>query len=250
MTQWLPSPDKLSIASEAVHIWQADLNLPWPKIEQFQQTLSPDEQQRADRYRFDRDRQHFIASRGILRQILSNYVNSHPSKLEFTYSQKGKPSLVTDNYPREQEKLEFNLSHSHRRALYAIACNRKIGIDLEYIRSVEVQNLAKRFFCPAEYQALTQLPKPQQEKAFFHAWTCKEAYLKATGEGIVGLEQVEVCINPDLPAKIIKIAGNSQGISLWQLKKLEVNSGYMAAIALQPAADSFKYWQWTESQNC
>jgi 4'-phosphopantetheinyl transferase len=247
MIQWLPSPDKLSIASEEVHIWQADLNLPWSKIEQLQQTLSPDEQQRADRYQFDRDRQHFIAGRGFLRQILSNYLDCHPSKLEFTYSQKGKPSLLTDNSPG---KLEFNLSHSHGKALYAIACNRKIGIDLEYIRPVEVQNLAKRFFCPAEYHALTQLPKPRQEKAFFHAWTCKEAYLKATGEGIVGLEQVEVSINPDLPAKIIKIAGNSQAASSWQLKKLEVNSGYMAAIALQSATDSFKYWQWTESQNC
>jgi 4'-phosphopantetheinyl transferase len=245
MIQWLPSPDKLSIASEEVHIWQADLNLPWPKIEQLQQTLSPDEQKRADRYQFDRDRQHFIASRGILRQILSNYVNSHPSKLEFTYSQKGKPSLVTNNYPGEQEKLEFNLSHSHGRALYAIACHRNIGIDLEYIRPVEVQNLAKRFFCPAEYHALIQLPKPQQETAFFHTWTCKEAYLKATGEGIVGLEQVEVSIHCDRPAKIIKIAGNSQAASSWQLEKIAVNSGYMAALAMHPATDYFKYWQWT-----
>ncbi len=246
MTQWLPSPDKLSIASEEVHIWQADLNLPWSKIEQLQQTLSPDEQQRADRFRFDRDRQHFIASRGILRQILSNYLDCHPSKLAFTYSQKGKPSLLTDNSPGKQEKLEFNISHSCGRALYAIACHRKIGIDLEYIRPVEVQNLAKRFFCPAEYHGLTQLPKTQQEKAFFHAWTCKEAYLKATGEGIIGLEKVEVSINPDFPAKIIKIAGNSQGISLWQIEKLAVNYGYMAAVAIQPPSNVIKYWYWGE----
>ncbi len=247
MIQWLPSPDKLSIASEEVHIWQADLNLPWSKIEQLQQTLSPEEQQRADRYRFDRDRQHFIAGRGILRQILSNYVNYNPSKLQFTYSQKGKPSLLTDNFPG---KLEFNLSHSRGKALYAIACNRKIGIDLEYIRPVEVQNLAKRFFCPAEYHALTQLPKPQQEAAFFHAWTCKEAYLKATGEGIVGLEQVEVSIHCDRPAKIVKIAGNAQAASSWQIEKISINSGYMAALVMQSPGNVIKYWRWTSSQNC
>lgn len=241
MTEWLPTPEKLSIAHSEVHIWRTDLDKPLPQVQQLRQTLSPDEQTRADRFRFDRDRQHFIAGRGILRQILSRYLAIQPSELQFTYSKRGKPSLVTDE---SNLQIQFNLSHSHGLALYAIASDRKIGIDLEYIRPIEVQNLAKRFFCPGEYQALTQLPTEQQHRAFFHAWTCKEAYLKATGEGIIGLEQVEVSVNPDQPAKIISIAGNSQATLLWQLDKLAVGSGYTAAVAMQPTCHQFKYWQW------
>lgn len=246
MTEWLPSPDRLSIAPEEVHIWRANLDVSVSLLQQLRQTLSADEQQRADRFRFDRDRQHFIAGRGILRQILSSYLESDPSRLQFSYSQRGKPSLAMANLPIQ---LEFNLSHSHGRALYAIALERKIGIDLEYIRPLEAKSLAKRFFSPSEYQALIQLPTEQQDRAFFHAWTCKEAYLKATGEGIIDLEQVEVSINPDLPAKVITIAGNSQAALLWQLQKLVVGSDYAGAVAMQPASQDVKYWQWTELYN-
>ena len=224
-----------------VHIWRANLDLPLLQIQQLRQTLSPDEQTRADRFVFDRDRHHFIAGRGILRQILSGYVKIDPSELQFSYSKQGKPSLTAGQCDRP---VEFNLSHSHGRALYAIARERKIGIDLEYIRPTEVQNLAKRFFTPSEYQALIQLPSDRQQQAFFHAWTCKEAYLKATGEGIMGLEHVEVSMNPDKPAKILRIAGNSQAASLWELQKLEVashfGSGYMAAVAMQPPCNRIK----------
>lgn len=255
MTQWLPSPDQLSLTSAEVHIWQADLNLPWSKIEQLQQILAPDEQQRADRFCCQRDRQHFIAGRGILRQILSNYIKVHPSQVEFTYSQKGKPSLFIGNWAAKLEPTElnlafnlaFNLSHSQGKALYAIAVHRKIGIDLEYIRPLEVEKLAKRFFTPGEYHALTQLPPSQRTPAFFHIWTCKEAYLKATGEGIVGLDQVAVSVNPDRPAKITKIPENSEAISLWQIEKIAVNSDFMAAVAIQPPVampTMIKYWHW------
>jgi 4'-phosphopantetheinyl transferase len=247
MTEWQPSPHELSIAPEEVHIWRANLDISLSLLQQLQQTLSPDEQQRANRFRFDRDRQHFIAGRGLLRQILSGYLDRMPSELQFTYSERGKPSLILDeSSDKSNDGIEFNVSHSHGQALYAIARQRQIGIDLEYIRPLEVKSLAKRFFCSSEYQALIQLPTEQQQRAFFHSWTCKEAYLKATGEGIIGLEQVEVSINPDRPAKIITIAGNSQTASLWQIEKLEVGSDYAAAVAMQPACHGIKYWQWGE----
>jgi 4'-phosphopantetheinyl transferase len=77
------------------------------------------------------------------------------------------------------------LSHSQNLALYAITCDRELGIDLEFIRPMtEAVQIAQRYFSRREnaiFQALTSEEKPT---GFFYHWTRKEAYLKAVGDGI------------------------------------------------------------------
>ncbi len=219
------------LSENDVHVWRADLNLSALRIQQLAETLSPDEQQRAERFYFERDRQHFIVGRGLLRAILGRYLNLEPLQLEFSYSPRGKPALVNTD---PGKRLCFNLSHSHGLALYAVTRERAIGIDLEYIRSMpKVEQLAERFFSAGEYTLISSLPPEQQQEAFFKGWTCKEAYLKATGEGLIGLEQVEVSVTPGEPAALLSIQGDAKAASRWSLHQLELESDYAAALAVE-----------------
>ncbi|NEP01175.1 MAG: 4'-phosphopantetheinyl transferase superfamily protein [Symploca sp. SIO2E9] len=237
---WSPPPKDLVLQSNGVHIWRANLNLATEQIEQLAQTLSTDEQQRADRFHFDQHRQHFIVGRGMLRTILSYYLNLEPHQLEFSYSTRGKPALVNID---SDEGLYFNLSHSNGLALYAVMPagsiesakeNCSLGIDLEYMRPMpEAEKLAKRFFCPREYALISSLSPTLQQEAFFNGWTRKEAYLKATGDGLAGLEQVEVSLIPGEPAALLSIMGDWEAASQWSMYELIPSPSYAAALVVE-----------------
>jgi 4'-phosphopantetheinyl transferase len=129
-------------------------------------------------------------------------MNIEPSQLQFCYSPHGKPALADAD---TTGMLQFNLSHSGEIALYAVACERQIGIDIERLRPFsELEQIAKRFFSNREYEELRALSPSQQHDAFFRYWTLKEAYVKATGQGlslalnqfggIAGIRRVGSCI--------------------------------------------------------
>jgi 4'-phosphopantetheinyl transferase len=235
---WLSPPNHLKLTVDQVDIWQADLNLSAQQLTQFQFILSADEQQRAERFRFEKDRHQYIAARGILRTLLGQYLDVDPEALKFSYSNKGKPSLST---PHLTQSIQFNISHSHQKALYGMTLNHQIGIDLEYIRTVEALSLAKRFFSQQEFIQLNMTPAEVQQQLFFQLWTAKEAYLKATGEGLSGLEKFEISLekmqlfSTEIPQKIL---------SNWSIFSLNINPQYIAAVAIAGEQLNYRYWQW------
>lgn len=236
---WHSPPINLVLSKDVVHIWRADLNLPELQIQSLAKTLSPDENNRAFRFYFERDRKHFIAGRGILRSILGRYLNLEPAQLQFSYSSRGKPALANLGIG---ETLSFNLSHSHESALYAIAYTPLVGIDLEHIRPMDkVEQLVKRFFSAREYAVICSLPADQKQEAFFRAWTCKEAYLKAIGDGLPGLDGVEVSLTPGEPAALLSIQGDEEAASHWSVYQLIPAPGYMAALAVEGRSWNLEY---------
>ncbi|WRH68312.1 MAG: 4'-phosphopantetheinyl transferase superfamily protein [Planktothrix sp. GU0601_MAG3] len=229
--------------SQVVHIWQTSLTRSPQHLELYQKILADDELKRARRFKFERDQRAFMIARGTLRMILSHYLNLSAKQIKFKYSSKGKPSLDQAPLP-----LKFNLSHAHEKAIYAIALEENIGIDIEYIREIEVLSLAKRFFCDSEYQWLNSLNSEKQYLAFFQLWTCKEAYLKATGEGLVGLEEVEIATPLNSHLKILKISQDSELAKNWTLQRIETAENYLATLAIKGINYQFKYRQWTEGE--
>ncbi|MGB0129736.1 MAG: hypothetical protein WBP72_18990, partial [Rhodocyclaceae bacterium] len=92
-------------------------------IERCRQMLSPDEQQRAGRFVFSRDREQFILAHALLRHVLSRYLGLPAGGIAFESGAAGKPALVCPAVP-----VSFNLSHSHGRAAIAVSDGRDIGV--------------------------------------------------------------------------------------------------------------------------
>lgn len=237
---WNSPPKQPTLSASDIHVWRADLNLPPEQIETLATTLSADESDRANRFCFDKDRNNFIAARGILRSLLGTYLNLPPSQLEFIYSDRGKPSLSVDI----PGSLSFNLSHSNGLALYAVTSTSSIGIDIEYLRPMsDAVQLAKRFFSPREYEAIARLSPPEQQGAFFKAWTAKEAYLKATGIGLSGgLEKVEVSLDSREALKLLSIDGDCCLAGSWSLYSVLLDPDYLAALAVENNSWNLSYW--------
>ena len=78
-----------------------------------------------------------------------------------------------------------------------------------------------------------KLPPEQISLAFFNLWTRKEAWLKATGEGIgYLLNVVEVSFIPGEPAQFISLPGNAQTTEPWVIHNLDPAPGFAAALAV------------------
>ncbi|MBW4433528.1 MAG: 4'-phosphopantetheinyl transferase superfamily protein [Pelatocladus maniniholoensis HA4357-MV3] len=232
---WLTAPTNLTLLPDDVHVWRISLERPKSEMQALQTTLSSDEIARAQRFYFEQHRQRFIAGRGILRTILGRYLDVEPQAVQFTYEVRGKP-LLADSFA--DGGLSFNLSHSEDLALCGVSRNRKIGIDVEHMRSVsDVEALAERFFAPREYEVVRSLPLNQQQQVFFRYWTCKEAYLKAIGVGIVQLEKVEISLTLEQPAKLITDQE-------WSLIELAPGKNYLGAVAIAGQSLDLKYWQY------
>jgi len=199
----LPPPDWAPAATET-HVWAVPLDVAPAALAEFHDTLAPVERERAASFHFPLDRNRFVVGRGTLRQVLAHYLQIDPSQVEFSYGPYGKPLLMDNG--RESD-LHFNLAHSGGLALLAVTRAGKIGVDLERVRPLDdAQELVTRFFCPREIAAFQTLPEDQKPAAFFNLWTRKEAWLKATGEGIAhSLNRVEVSFLPGEPARLLHL---------------------------------------------
>jgi len=234
----------LALASGEVHVWCATLDQPTSQFLRLAQTLSADEHVRADRYCFTRDRRHFIVGRALLRVILGGYLDVEPDRLRFGYSHHGKPSLAEGS---GGGILCFNVSHSQGLALYAVARDRHVGVDLERTRPVDdLEQIAERFFSLREHAALRALPTQMKHEAFFNCWTRKEAYVKARGDGLsLPLDQFDVSLAPGEPARLLHNEREPQEVTRWSLQELTPAPGYIAALAVEGHAWQIRCWQWT-----
>jgi 4'-phosphopantetheinyl transferase len=236
----LPPPQDLSLLPDEFHIWRIGLIRTESELQNLIATLSSDEIIRAKRFYFEQDRRRFIAGRGILRTILSRYLGIEPQAVTFAYESRGKPLLIQDT----NSKISFNLSHSQDLAICGVSLDHNLGVDLEFIRAIDnVESLAERFFTSREYDNIKSLPPNQQQKIFFRYWTCKEAFLKATGVGIGELEAIEISLSPENPARIVTDEINKKN-EQWNLTEISIDEKYVAATVINNSKANLIYWQY------
>jgi 4'-phosphopantetheinyl transferase len=242
---WAAPPDATSLLPGEIHLWRAGLDMPPSQAEQFLEILSEDERDRADRFRFPKDRWRFVAGRGLLRLILARYLGTLPDRIRFSYGPQGKPSLAGN---LDGGALRFNVSHSDALALFAFARDRELGVDLERVDPlVAAERIPEYFFSSQECASLRSLPAEFQPEAFFHCWSRKEAYLKAKGGGLtVPLDQFSVSLAPNQPAELLWTAEPRENCR-WSLHALTPAPGYVGALAVEDHACRLLHWQFPDS---
>ena len=176
---WSDPPDTLLLNKNTVHVWRVGLQQSSEVIGRCGALLTPDEQDRARRFHFDRDRRRYIVCRGALRFLLSRYlVDRSPDALRFEYSQWGKPCLVPAG-------VSFNVSHSGEWGLIAICREGELGVDIEQIKEMaDMADMVESVFSLEEQHAWRAYEKASRPVAFFSGWTRKEAVVKAVGQGL------------------------------------------------------------------
>jgi 4'-phosphopantetheinyl transferase len=210
-----------------IDIYSIDTNFSPIALTDCYALLNQQEREQAARFKFEYLSERYIYARGLLRFIISGYLNCQAKDIVFEKLPRGKPYLL--NYPQ----LHFNISHSNEKLLIALSKELPIGIDIEQIKMRKsIEDLVLRCLAPTEQSYWFALAKEQQLKAFYQFWTRKEAFVKATGFGIaLGLEQC--VINPIKPTAFLTIPEQCGLVSEWQLMDLAIDINYCSAIAAQ-----------------
>ncbi|MEP6919457.1 MAG: 4'-phosphopantetheinyl transferase superfamily protein, partial [Acidobacteriota bacterium] len=242
-SEWGSAPLTGDLPDGAIHVWLARLDQFAADPAAFDAVLSLDEQERAERFVFDRDRRRFAAARILLRRLLAAYVRTAPADLRFSCDGYGKPSLTGhDAAPA------FNVSHSGDAAVFAFSRAGEVGVDDEAVRAMtDAAQIASRFFAPGEVERLRALPLALQHEAFFECWTRKEAFVKAIGEGLSHpLDSFEVTLTPGDPARLVHVDGHQPDPRDWTLTALPRIPGHVGALAIRGRPQTIGYHVWRD----
>jgi 4'-phosphopantetheinyl transferase len=222
-----------------VHIYAASLQLPSEQLSVLFPLMSQDEQERALRFHFTLHQQRFIAAHGILRLILSWYLDVAPETIVFGYSDHHKPFLLNNAL-----NIHFNLSHSEDYALYAVTRVGEIGVDVEKIRPDDDKaDVAQRFFSASEKSALFALPGEEQTTAFYRLWSGKEAIIKASGKGLSQpLASFSVSFN--LQPELIHVDGKK-----WHLYPFDIHPEFASACALAAPVSGISIYDFIDQKS-
>ena len=212
-----PDPDE-------VRLWVLDLDRPPPGLAD---ALTPDERDRAARYRSGRPRDEFTVVRGALRQVLGGCLGLPPHAVPIVYTASRKPVLP------DPPAVHFNVTHTAGLGLVAVA-GRRVGVDVERARAVaDAAGLVGRFFSPAERDQFDRLPVEDRPAAFLRGWVCKEAVIKAAGASVQYLDAFDVELDPTRPPAVLAVRDAVLAGGGWALAAWEPAPGFLAALALE-----------------
>jgi len=191
-----------------IHLW----HIPFDEKKIELKLLSSREIAKGNAFKFPTHKHQFWLYRTMLRKVLSLYSNIPPEKICFSYSEFGKPSFENN------ASLQFNLSHSQNLGVIALTHSSPVGVDIEEMKTLEdFEEIVKQFFSKKEYADFQQIPVQEQLDPFYTLWTCKEAFVKALGEGLsYPLDQFSISWKK--PPTVLEIQGSRQEASLWSIQ--------------------------------
>ena len=177
---WLCPPADSCLLPREVQVWGAWLDAASEAPDEFWPTLSAQEQDRAARFAAQRERARFVVARGLLRALLGSALGVEPQKLEFLYGANGKPSL---GGALARSGLQFNLAHSGGLAIFAVARERSVGVDVEQLRPVpDLSDLIQRYLSPRECAELKELTGAAERRGFVR-WDPERGLVEGDGRG-------------------------------------------------------------------
>jgi len=244
-TEWASPLATPELAPGEIHVWRASLSADDATLRSLEATLADQERERARRFIFARDRDRYVAARGVLRDLLGKYLRRAPESIEFAYGPFGKPVIAS---AASRPEIRFNLSHSHGLVVVAIGREREVGIDVELIRpDFASEAIAKRYFSAKEIDELSKLPPELRTEGFFLCWTRKEAYIKAKGDGLqIPLDSFDVSLSPGRPATLSSVDKPRWGIKSFAPAPISERH-YAAAVVAEGKDWSARYFEWKKS---
>lgn len=221
---WQSCSEKPVFSPGQLHLWRIPLIIPKQRPDNLKLLLNAAELQRAERLISVEKSWQFIVARSRLRQVLARYLDMSPAEIEFCYGAQGKPFIA----PITGTQLYFNLSHSDKWMLLAVAQSGEVGVDIEQIdKQLDYRRLATQFLSAAEREQLNRFSADRRRRGFYRLWTLNEAWLKAIGGGFSTAH------------------GQTPNRDVWQFRSLPMTKNYLAAICFSADITSILRYQLT-----
>jgi 4'-phosphopantetheinyl transferase len=216
------------LSTNALEVLAARIDVSAEELERLSCALDSAELQRANRLP-EATRRQFVATRAVLRTLLGERLEVPAAAVPLRKSKNGK-LFVSGG-------VLFNAAHSKSLAVFAFTHNLRVGVDVELLRPVaHLKGVVELALAPSEAADLQSVPADDRAAAFFACWTRKEAYLKASGNGLGSPREVAVTLRPGATERLVSVQGAPAEPGRWQLTSFEPRPGYVGAVAIERAA--------------
>jgi 4'-phosphopantetheinyl transferase len=171
--------DRICPADAPFPLWL--VHLPRPPSPSLIGLLSPEEWERARRFRASFLRDRYVAAHAGLRLLIQHQFGQPAARQRFVRNAFGRPRLV------ERGDVRSSISYSGKYALIGLSGERDVGVDLEAERPIDdALALAEVHCTPRERAALRRALKMGKayNNGFLRAWVRKEACVKALERGL------------------------------------------------------------------
>lgn len=191
-------------------------NITFEDVKPYLPLLPKERQEKVARYRFEKDKLTSTVAGLLIRHMIG--------ERELVYGEYHKP------YIKDCDDHFFSLSHSERCVAIAID-DTEIGVDVEKIRTKDIEKLAERFFSFGEIAYIAQ--SSDKPIAFTEVWTRKEAYLKCKGTGIAEDLSAFDTTSPQMSGYIHTVPLDDYILSVCSKEKLDTANIYISSIELK-----------------
>jgi 4'-phosphopantetheinyl transferase len=206
--------------------------------------LDAAEQARAARFVFDRHRLIYVAAHALMRTVLCQVVaGTKPADWRLVAGEHGKPAAWLADRPAP---LSFNVSHTDGIVGLAVVASpdEALGFDLEALDRRISLDIASHYFCAEEVTWLHRLPPADRPRGFLRLWTLKEAFIKATGEGLAR-DLASFWFEPELP-RIHFRPHDEVAAGDWQFEQRVIDGGCIASAGIRRPDRAPVAFEWRE----
>jgi 4'-phosphopantetheinyl transferase len=178
--------------------------------------LSPHLHPEINRYHRLEDRLARLTARLLLRKALQLFGLGDQGALgHWGRESQGRPFL-------KGSIADISISHANPWAVTAVSLKRRVGIDVELFRPLELSAIIP-YLTGNEVVRIRQAARPEEEA--LHCWSMREAILKADGRGLLA---------PEAVIREIESTRTSAGLP-WQVESLEFSEGCLYLACDRPA---------------
>jgi len=220
----------MKLQPNTVHIWTLLLGKQKVASGELRSVLCASERERLAKFTREEDQIRFAETRMFLRSTIGQYTGEEPRNVRFSYGHKGKPVLVDHPW------LKFNLSHTLDYAAIAVTRDCHVGVDLESVhrKVTNLSRLAARKLATSEWERIKSCDESSRTVQFLRAWTRKEAFIKATGEGLSrDLKTVEVSLEDSSKSLLVSLDGSRKKAEDWRVYSFNPFPAVLGAIAIK-----------------
>ena len=240
--EWERFSGRVELGENEIHLWRIGVD-DEASVGALGFCLSREEQERGERFRFEKDRRSHRLTHIGKRVLLGAYLGQPPESLRFGTGSWGKPHLM-DGYT--SPSLEFNLSHSRGVTLIGITRRSWLGIDVEAIQRIErMKPIFRRFASRVEQAELSRTARITDELALTAWWVSKEAFVKAVGRGLsLGLDQFSVGMPDRGPWSIKRLPEEWGGDDEYWLMLFGVGATHLGGLVRRGRPSRVRAYQW------
>ncbi len=185
--------------------------------------LNCEEQARRQSFVYDKDRLRFAVGRICAKELAAYCLRIKPEQILIVQGKHQKPVLLNGG-----GALQYNLSHSGDRVLFAFAFDADVGIDVEQVRYL--QDYKTLCDCLHGFEKRRVL-ESGDFKTFYQYWTAKEAYIKADGRGF-GIDFASFYISKE--DRLFE--ANGKELKAYQLVRISETEKYAEALVYRERA--------------